>query len=79
MKSVKHNYSLTEAHIMVVKQIAEETGLSEGLIVRNAIDLLKEQYVSAGKVARGHIFRETAEEELPAIHRITRISDLVGG
>jgi hypothetical protein len=79
MKAVKHNYSLTEQHIMTVKQIAEETGLSEGLIVRNAIDLLQEEYVRAGKMAKVHLFQEPIEKEVPAIHRITRISDLLEG
>jgi predicted urease superfamily metal-dependent hydrolase len=78
MKSVTHTYSLTEYHIMTVKLMAEESGLSEGLIVRNAIDLLREQYAQMGKVARVHQFREAAEEEVPAIHSITRISDLLG-
>lgn len=77
MKSIVHTYSLTEQHIMIVKQIAEETGLSEGLVVRNVIDLLKEHYVRMGKLARGHIFRETIEDEIPTIHRVTRISDLI--
>jgi hypothetical protein len=79
MKSAMHSYSLTEQHIMLVKLMAADTGLSEGLIVRNAIDLLNEHYVRMGQVAPGHIFRETAEEEVPAIHRITRISDLIEG
>ncbi len=78
MKAVKHNYSLTEAHIMAVKQMAEETGLSEGHVVRNAIDRLLEEYVRAGKIARVHLFQEPIEEEVPAIHRVTRISDLMG-
>jgi len=77
MKSVMHSYSLTEQHVMRVKLMAQEAGLSEGLIVRNAIDLLHEHYARMGKVARGHILRETVEEEVPVIHRVTRISDLI--
>lgn len=79
MKAITHTYSLTETHILRVKQMAEETGLSEGLIIRNAIDLLLENYKRLYPIARGHLFRERVEElpdVQPADH-ITRISDLV--
>jgi hypothetical protein len=71
MKSKMNAYSLTEYHIMTVKQIAEETGLSEGQIIRNAIDWLLEEYVRAGKMAKVHLFQEPIEEEVPAIHRVS--------
>ena len=78
MKSVCHTYSLTETHIMRVKQMAEETGLSEGLIVRNAIDLLQEHYARMSPMVRGHPFDELTEEPILPPDHITRISDLIG-
>jgi len=79
MRAVMHSYSLTGRHVVLVKLMAAETGLSEGLIVRNAIDLLQEQYAHMGKVSPGRIFRKADDEEIPVIHRVTRISDLIEG